>query len=96
MPSAASRERTRAQEGLQQAHDKLEERVKERTEQLKFEITARKESEVQFKAPVISNELTPREVPTRALPLGAEMKPEPLRTQHFLDELHAFKKGIFR
>lgn len=43
-------ERERAQGALQQAHDKLEERVKERTEQLKFEITARKESEVQFKA----------------------------------------------
>ena len=43
-------EREKAQRGLQQAHDQLEERVKERTEQLKFEITARKESEVQFKA----------------------------------------------
>ncbi len=43
-------ERERAQDALQQAHDKLEGRVKERTEQLKFEITARKESEVQFKA----------------------------------------------
>jgi len=35
---------------LQQAHDLLEERVKERTAQLKFQITARKESELQFKA----------------------------------------------
>jgi signal transduction histidine kinase len=35
---------------LQQAHDLLDERVKERTAQLKFQITARKESEVQFKA----------------------------------------------
>ncbi len=43
-------ERESAQRALQQAHDQLEERVKERTEQLKFEITARKESEVQFKA----------------------------------------------
>jgi signal transduction histidine kinase len=43
-------EREKAQGALQQANDKLEERVKERTEQLKFEITARKESEVQFKA----------------------------------------------
>jgi signal transduction histidine kinase len=43
-------EREQAQRALQQAHDQLEERVKERTEQLKFEITARKESEVQFKA----------------------------------------------
>jgi signal transduction histidine kinase len=49
-------EREKAQTGLQQAHDKLEERVKERTEQLKFEITARKESEVQFKA--VLNERT--------------------------------------
>src|SRR5689334_20615464 len=42
--------REKAQAELQQAHDMLEERVKERTEQLKFQITARKESEVQFKA----------------------------------------------
>jgi len=44
------REREAAQLALQQAHDHLEERVKERTEQLKFQITARKESELQFKA----------------------------------------------
>ncbi|MGA9451809.1 MAG: histidine kinase [Verrucomicrobiia bacterium] len=43
-------EREKAQRALQQANDQLEERVKERTAQLKFEITARKESEVQFKA----------------------------------------------
>jgi signal transduction histidine kinase len=35
---------------LQKAHDTLESRVKERTEQLKFQITARKEAEVQSKA----------------------------------------------
>jgi len=46
----AIRDREKAQTALQQAHDDLELRVKERTEQLKFEITARKESEVQFKA----------------------------------------------
>ena len=40
----------KAQLALQQANDQLEGRVKERTAQLKFEITARKESEVQFKA----------------------------------------------
>jgi signal transduction histidine kinase len=39
----------RAQLELQEAHDQLEERVKERTAQLKFQITARKESELQFK-----------------------------------------------
>jgi signal transduction histidine kinase len=44
------REKERAQTELQQAHDLLEERVKERTAQLKFQITARKESELQFKA----------------------------------------------
>jgi signal transduction histidine kinase len=38
------------QKELQLAHDTLEERVKERTEQLKFQVTARKEAEVQFKA----------------------------------------------
>ncbi|MGC3957363.1 MAG: histidine kinase [Verrucomicrobiota bacterium] len=44
------REKVKAQHELQQAHDQLEERVKERTAQLKFQITARKESEVQYKA----------------------------------------------
>ena len=44
------REREKAQLALQEANDQLEERVKARTEQLKFQITARKESEVQFKA----------------------------------------------
>ena len=44
------REREAGQLALQEAHDQLEERVKERTVQLKFQITARKESEVQFKA----------------------------------------------
>jgi signal transduction histidine kinase len=44
------RDREKAQLELQQAHDQLEERVKERTAQLKFQITARKESELQFKA----------------------------------------------
>jgi signal transduction histidine kinase len=43
-------EKEKAQTELQEAHDLLEERVKERTAQLKFQITARKESEVQFKA----------------------------------------------
>jgi signal transduction histidine kinase len=44
------KEKEIAREELQQAHDHLEERVRERTEQLKFQITARKESELQFKA----------------------------------------------
>jgi signal transduction histidine kinase len=44
------REREKAQIELQHAHDLLEERVVERTEQLKFQITARKESELQSKA----------------------------------------------
>jgi signal transduction histidine kinase len=44
------REREKAQRELQEAHDQLEERVKERTEQLKFEVTSRKEAEVRFKA----------------------------------------------
>lgn len=43
-------DREKAQLELQEAHDQLEERVKERTAQLKFQITARKESELQFKA----------------------------------------------
>jgi signal transduction histidine kinase len=44
------REKEAAQHELQEAHDLLEERIKERTAQLKFQITARKESELQFKA----------------------------------------------
>jgi signal transduction histidine kinase len=44
------REKEKAQGELQEAHDQLEERVKERTAQLKFQISARKESELQFKA----------------------------------------------
>ncbi len=44
------REREKAQLALQQANDQLEERVKARTEQLKFQITAREEAEVRFKA----------------------------------------------
>ncbi|HEY4414929.1 MAG TPA: histidine kinase [Verrucomicrobiae bacterium] len=44
------RERERAQNELQQAHDQLEERIKQRTAELKFQITAREESEIQFKA----------------------------------------------
>jgi signal transduction histidine kinase len=43
-------ERESDQKELQKAHDTLEIRVKERTEQLKFQITARKEAEVQSKA----------------------------------------------
>jgi signal transduction histidine kinase len=42
-------EKEQAQEELQLAHRGLEERVRERTEQLKQQITARKESELQFK-----------------------------------------------
>jgi signal transduction histidine kinase len=44
------REKETAQHELQQAHDQLEERVKERTVQLKVEMTARKETELQFRA----------------------------------------------
>ena len=50
------REKEEAQIGLQHANDHLEERVKERTEQLKLQITARQEAEVQFNA--VLNERT--------------------------------------
>ncbi|HWF18853.1 MAG TPA: histidine kinase [Verrucomicrobiae bacterium] len=43
------REKEEAQAELQDAHDQLEMRVKERTEQLKIQIAGRKESEIQFK-----------------------------------------------
>jgi signal transduction histidine kinase len=44
------REKEAAQGELQQAHDLLEWRVQERTKQLKVEMTARKETELQFRA----------------------------------------------
>ncbi|HEY1787446.1 MAG TPA: histidine kinase [Verrucomicrobiae bacterium] len=43
-------EKVAAQKELQDAHDLLESRVEERTKQLKVEMTARKESELQFRA----------------------------------------------
>jgi len=43
-------QREAAQKELQEAHDTLELRVRERTEQLKFQITARKEAEVHSRA----------------------------------------------
>jgi signal transduction histidine kinase len=43
-------EKESAQKELQQAHDLLEWRVDERTKQLKVEMTARKETELQFRA----------------------------------------------
>lgn len=47
---ASIAEKISAQQELQRAHDLLDWRVKERTKQLKFEMTARKEAEVQFNA----------------------------------------------
>ena len=43
-------EREKAQRELQAAHDQLEERVRERTEQLKVEMSVRKSAEVEFRA----------------------------------------------
>jgi signal transduction histidine kinase len=43
-------EREKAQQELQRAHDQLEVRVKERTAQLKEEMTVRKSAEVEFRA----------------------------------------------
>lgn len=43
-------DREKAQRELQQAHDQLEARVRERTEQLKVEMTERKAAEVEFRA----------------------------------------------
>ena len=56
------REKEKAQSELQVAHDQLGERVKERTEQLKFEITARKESELQFKAVLVERTRLAQEI----------------------------------
>lgn len=43
-------DKVKAQKGLQEANDLLEERVEERTAQLQFEMNERKEAEVRFKA----------------------------------------------
>ncbi len=50
MLNVAISEREKAQRELQSAHDLLEQRVKERTEQLKVEMGARKAAEVEFRA----------------------------------------------
>lgn len=55
-------ERELDQKELQMAHDTLEWRVKERTEQLKFEVTARREAEVQFKATLAERTRLAREL----------------------------------
>jgi signal transduction histidine kinase len=47
------REKETAQDELQQANEKLESRVAERTKQLKIEMSARKEAEVQFKGTLL-------------------------------------------
>lgn len=47
---------------LQRAHDTLEWRVKERTEQLKFEVTSRKEAEVRFRATLAERTRLAREL----------------------------------
>jgi signal transduction histidine kinase len=49
-------EKVKAQDELQKAHDELESRVLDRTKELKFEMSARKEAEIQYKA--IANERT--------------------------------------
>lgn len=54
-------EKETAQRELQQTHDQLEERVKERTAQLKVEMTARKETELQFRAVLTERFLLPAE-----------------------------------
>jgi signal transduction histidine kinase len=50
MLNRAIADREQAQRELQRAHDLLEQRVQERTEQLKVEMTARKAAEVEFRA----------------------------------------------
>ncbi len=55
-------EREKAQRELQQAHDQLERRVQERTEQLKVEMTGRKAAEVEFKATLAERTRLAREL----------------------------------
>jgi signal transduction histidine kinase len=56
------REKIKAQEELQQSQELLEWRVAERTKQLKFEMSARKETEVQFKATLAERTRLAREL----------------------------------
>jgi signal transduction histidine kinase len=63
------REKEKAQRELQQAHgelkqanDQLEEKVRERTAQLKFQITERKESELQYKGAIAERTRLAQEV----------------------------------
>lgn len=55
-------EKVKAQQELQQSHDLLEWRVAERTKQLKVEMTARKEADVQFKATLAERTRLAREL----------------------------------
>lgn len=55
-------EKIHAQQELQQSHDLLEWRVAERTKQLKVEMSARKESEIQFKATLAERTRLAREL----------------------------------
>jgi signal transduction histidine kinase len=89
-------EKAKAQAELQVAHDELEERVKERTAQLKFQITARKESEVQFKAVLTERTRLAQEIHDTleqtltgiALQLditSKQFEPEPEKAKHHLE-----------
>lgn len=55
-------EKEKAQRDLQQAYDSLEQRVRERTEQLMGEMTARKSAEVEFKATLTERTRLAREL----------------------------------
>lgn len=55
-------EREKAQKELQLAHDQLEMRVKERTEQLKLEMSVRKAAEVEFRATLTERTRLAREL----------------------------------
>ncbi len=55
-------EREKAQKELQLAHDQLEVRVKERTEQLKVEMSVRKAAEVEFRATLTERTRLAREL----------------------------------
>ena len=55
-------ERQKAERELQQAHDQLEQRVRERTEQLKVEMTVRKTAELEFRAVLVERTRLAREL----------------------------------
>jgi len=98
------REREKTQGQLQQAHDQLEERVRERTAQLKLQISARKEAELQFKAVLAERTRLAQELHDTveqtltglALQLGIAVKLHAQNPEEELNHLELARKFLLR